>query len=431
MIPQAEFAARRQQLAERFNADAVIVIPAAREQVRSRDTDYPFRQDSDFFYLTGFNEPDAALVLCEGQSILFCREKDPQAEIWHGRRLGPDAAISALGMDEAYCISELDDALVELLNGKAALVYAMAHQAWADKPVLAALQTLRDAPKQTKRAPNMLLDPRSELHEMRLFKSDAELMVMRKAAQISAQAHARAMQACGRLDYEYQLEAEILHEFAMQGARHPAYSTIVGSGDNACILHYTENNSTLKAGDLVLIDAGCELFGYAADITRTFPVSGQFSPKQRALYQLVLDAQHAALEVIKPGSNLVSATNRCIQVLVEGLVNLGLLQGEPAKLIEAKAYRQFFMHGLGHWLGLDVHDVGDYKVCDQDRPFAPGMVLTVEPGLYIATDADVDPKWRGIGIRIEDNVLITADGHENLTFGVPKRIDAIEALMAG
>ncbi|MDF2179455.1 Xaa-Pro aminopeptidase [Aliiglaciecola sp. CAU 1673] len=434
MISQSEYAQRRQRLAESMADNSLCVVQAAAETTRSRDTEYPFRQDSDFLYLTGFNEPDALLLLekLNGQlrCVLFCRPKDKLAEIWQGRRLGPDMAKTQLSMDEAYAIEDAADKLLDYLNGKSHLYFAQGSYPSADQLVFNTLAALRAAPKKGYKAPNTLVDVRHLIHEMRLFKSDAELSLMRRSAQISVDAHKRAMAFCGPGRYEYQLEAELHHEFAMQGARHPAYGTIVGSGENACILHYTQNSDELKAGDLVLIDAGAELDGYAADITRTFPVTGKFTEAQSELYNLVLKAQLAAFEQIKPGSTLVQATEVASRVITEGLLELGLLSGHLQQNLEEKTYRQFFMHGLGHWLGLDVHDVGDYKQEGEDRPFAPGMVLTVEPGIYVACDAEVDDKYKGIGIRIEDNLLITPNGFENLTVGAPKTIEEIETWMA-
>lgn len=437
MVPGTEYIERRSRLLNAMDADSVCVIPAARLVTRSRDTEFAFRQDSDFHYLTGFPEPDAYLVLTNRQSeqhgntMLFCLPKDKDAEIWHGRRIGPEDAEARFDMDHAFPIAELEDALVALLDGHQTLYYAQGHDSDTDDLLASVLQQMRNAPKQSRLAPSTTKDIRPVLHEMRLIKSDAELAVMQKAADISAQAHKRAMAFAQAGKTEYQLEAELHHEFAMQGARQPAYGTIVGSGDNACILHYTENASTLTDGDLVLIDAGGELEGYAADITRTFPVSGRFSEPQRQLYEVVLEAQLAAFEHIRPGSTFKIATDKAIEVLTQGLISLGILKGDLTENIESKAYRDYFMHGLGHWLGLDVHDVGRYMTDGSERPFEPGMVLTVEPGLYIAPDAEVDARWQGIGIRIEDNLVITETGYHNLTSAVPKQIDEIERLMAG
>ncbi len=432
MIPIEEFQQRRQRLLAQMADNSVAVFPAAAEQTRSRDTEFPFRQDSDFFYLTGFCEPDAVLLLSkaeQNQVLLLCRPKDTTAEIWQGRRLGPELAQQQLALDAAQSNETLEEALRESLNGKSTLYYAEGVYAEFDRKIADTLGALRSGPKKGWKAPSIQIDSRTLLHEMRLFKSDAEQAQMRKAAQISIDAHIRAMRFSAAGRYEYQLQAEIEHEFAIQGARHPAYGTIVGSGDNACILHYTENSDPLADGDLVLIDAGGEYQGYAADITRTFPANGRFSEPQKQLYQLVLDTQLAVCAAVKPGATFDELNALAIRQLTAGLLQLGLLQGELESLIEAQAVKAFYMHGIGHWLGLDVHDVGEYKLEGQARPLQPGMVLTIEPGLYIATDAEVAPQWRGMGIRIEDNLLVTADGHENLTDAAPKTIAAIEALM--
>ncbi|WP_462170024.1 Xaa-Pro aminopeptidase [Pseudoalteromonas xiamenensis] len=434
MIEIAEFVQRRARLLAQMKPNSIAVVPAAREVTRSRDTEFPFRQDSDFFYLTGFKEPDALLVLTksregETQSILFCRNKDKVAEIWHGRRLGYEAAKTTLRFDETYPLSLLDDKLLELLNLKRVLYFAQGTYADFDEQVWGLISTLRGAPKKGYRAPEIIRDIRTLVHEMRLFKSPAELDVMRKAAQISAAAHIRAMQFSKPNATEFQLEAEIHHHYAMNGARHPAYGTIVGSGNNANILHYTENSDVLKSGDLVLIDSGCELEGYAADITRTFPVNGTFSDAQKAIYNLVLAAQLAAFEHVKPGGTLVTANQSAMQVMTKGLISLGILKGTVDELMESQACKAFYMHGLGHWLGLDVHDVGEYKQDEKDRPFEQGMVLTIEPGLYFDEDAEVPNEFKGIGVRIEDDLLVTATGYDVLTKDVPKTVADIEAIM--
>lgn len=434
-IDNTEFLTRQQHLLQAMQPNSICLVPAANLVTRSRDTEYPFRQDSYFQYLCGFPEPEAWLVLSnhqeysDGMCILFCLDKDPTMEIWHGRRFGPKQAKQQYAVNMAFSVDELDERLFDLIDGHQHLYFAQGHDPAADELVFSVLQALRDAPKQSKNAPASLIDIRVILDEMRLIKSSAEINMMRQAAAIATQAHIRAMQFVGSRKNEYHLEAEIHHEFAMQGAKYPAYGTIVGGGDNACILHYTENNQELKDGDLVLIDAGCEWQGYASDITRTFPVSGHFSAQQKQLYQLVLDAQLAAFEVIKPNNTIKQASDVAIAVITQGLIDLHILKGELAENIEQQTYREFYMHGLSHWLGLDVHDVGNYKIDDQDRPLIPGMVLTVEPGIYIAPDADVENKWRGIGIRIEDNLLITQSGYENLTLAAPKTISDIEALM--
>ena len=430
-----EFSTRQQSLLREMQPNSICLLPASTLVTRSRDTEYPFRQDSYFQYLCGFPEPEAWLVLSnhqeysQGMCVLFCLDKNPTMEIWHGRRFGPQQAKQEYAVNTAFALEELDEGLLDLINGHQHLYFAQGHDPAADDVVFSLLQALRDAPKQSKQPPSSVIDVRIILDEMRLIKSSAEIDVMRKAAAIATQAHIRAMQFVEADKNEYHLEAEIHHEFAMQGAKYPAYGTIVGAGDNACILHYTENNQGLKAGDLVLIDAGCEWQGYASDITRTFPVSGCFSTEQKQLYQLVLDAQLAAFEQIKPNNTIKQASDVAIAVITQGLIDLDILKGELAENIEKQTYRDFYMHGLSHWLGLDVHDVGHYKIEGQDRPLKPGMVLTVEPGIYIAPDANVDSKWRGIGIRIEDNLLITQSGHENLTLAAPKTISDIEALI--
>ncbi|GAC03493.1 Xaa-Pro aminopeptidase [Paraglaciecola chathamensis] len=431
-----EFAQRRQRLLAQMQPNSICVVPSSALVTRSRDTEFPFRQGSYFEYLSGFPEPDACLVLTNspeypnGLSVLFCLDKDPNIEMWQGKRIGPREAKRTFGFDIVFDNEELDERLVELMNGHEQLYFALGHNQDCEERVLDCIEQLRSAPKQSQSAPSSIVDSRLLLDEMRLVKSPYEQNIMRQAGHISANAHMRAMAFAQAGRFEYQLEAELHHEFAMHGAKHPAYSTIVGSGENACILHYTENNAELKDGQLVLIDAGCELHGYAADITRTFPVSGQFSPQQRQLYQLVLDAQKAALACIKPGKTIGEATQAAIECITTGLLELGLLTGTLEENIAGQHYRTFFMHGLSHWLGLDVHDVGHYKAAGGDRPLMPGMVLTVEPGIYVAGDAPVAPCWRGIGIRIEDNVLITDSGHEILTGDVPKEISQIEALMA-
>lgn len=434
-MTQQEFHNRRQALLAKMAPASAAVIFAAPEATRNADSEYPYRQSSDFWYLTGFNEPEAVLILVKSDethnhSVLFNRVRDLTAEIWFGRRLGQEAAPVRLGVDRALPFDEINDHLYLLLNGLNVVYHAQGEYAYADAILYGALEKLRKGFRQNLQAPATVTDWRPWLHDMRLFKSPEEIGVMRRAGEITALAHTRAMETCRPGMFEYQLEAEIHHEFTRHGARYPSYNTIVGSGENGCILHYTENASQMRDGDLVLIDAGCEYQGYAGDITRTFPVNGTFSAAQRAVYDIVLASLYKALALFRPGTSIREVTEDVVRVMVSGLVKLGVMHGEVEQLIAEQAHRQFFMHGLSHWLGLDVHDVGHYGTPSRERLLEPGMVLTVEPGLYIAPNADVPPEYRGIGIRIEDDILITADGNENLTAGVVKDADDIEALMA-
>ncbi|EKM0375422.1 Xaa-Pro aminopeptidase [Cronobacter turicensis] len=433
-MTQQEFLRRRQALLAKMAPASAALIFAAPEATRSADSEYPYRQNSDFWYFTGFNEPEAVLVLIKSDethshSVIFNRLRDKTAEIWFGRRLGQEAAPAKLGVDRALAFNEIDEQLYQLLNGLDVVYHAQGEYPYADAIVFTALDKLRRGARQNLSAPATLTDWRPWVHEMRLFKSPEELAVMRRAGEISALAHIRAMQTCRPGMYEYQLEGEILHEFTRHGARFPSYNTIVGGGENGCILHYTENESQLRDGDLVLIDAGCEYKGYAGDITRTFPVNGKFTPAQRAVYDIVLESLETALRLFRPGTSIQDVTGDVVRVMVKGLVGLGILKGDVEQLVAENAHRPYFMHGLSHWLGLDVHDVGFYGP-DRSRILAPGMVITVEPGLYIAPDADVPEEYRGIGIRIEDDIVITETGNENLTASVVKSADDIEALMA-
>ncbi|EPX7408676.1 Xaa-Pro aminopeptidase [Cronobacter dublinensis] len=433
-MTQQEFLRRRQALLAKMAPASAALIFAAPQATRSADSEYPYRQSSDFWYFTGFNEPEAVLVLIKSDethshSVIFNRLRDKTAEIWSGRRLGQDAAPAKLGVDRALAYNEIDEQLYQLLNGLDVVYHAQGEYAYADTIVFAALDKLRRGSRQNLSAPATLTDWRPWVHELRLFKSPEELAVMRRAGEISALAHTRAMQKCRPSMYEYELEGEILHEFTRHGARFPSYNTIVGGGENGCILHYTENESQLRDGDLVLIDAGCEYRGYAGDITRTFPVNGKFTPAQRAVYDIVLESLETALRLFRPGTSIQDVTGDVVRVMVKGLIGLGILQGDVEQLVADNAHRPYFMHGLSHWLGLDVHDVGFYGP-DRSRILAPGMVITVEPGLYIAPDADVPEAYRGIGIRIEDDIVITETGNENLTASVVKSADDIEALMA-
>lgn len=432
---QSEFKKRRKQLMQRIGKGNIALISSAGVRVRNRDVDYPFRQDSDFYYLTGFNEPDALAVFipgrAQGEYILFCREFDEKKALWEGAHAGLEGAITHFGADDSFPIDDIDDIVSGMLENKTKVFYPMGRDTDLDHSLQEWIRHIRSQSRSGVVAPAELASIEPILHEMRLFKSPAELKLMRYAAQVSAKAHVKAMQLCAAGRYEYQVEADIVHHFMQSGLRHVAYPSIVASGKNACTLHYTENNEKLKNGDLLLIDAGAECDHYAADITRTFPVSGKFSEPQALLYQLVLDAQLAAIEQIKPNVPWNAAHDASVEVLTKGLVKLGLLKGNVSKLIKNEKYKPFYMHRIGHWLGMDVHDVGDYKVNQEWRLLQAGMVLTVEPGLYIPKNCKaVDKKWRGIGIRIEDDVLVTKEGHEILTHEVPKTIIEIEALMA-
>ncbi|EMI5491335.1 Xaa-Pro aminopeptidase [Providencia stuartii] len=429
-----EFISRRNALLAQMEPASAAIIFSAPSAQRNADSEYPYRQHSDFLYLTGFSEPEAVLLLIKSDekhshTVLFNRIRDLTAEIWFGRRLGQEAAPEKLGISKALPFDEIEEQLYQLLNGLDVIYHAQGEFEYADKLVFDALETLRKGSRRNLRAPSTMIDWRPLVHEMRLFKSEAEIATLRKAGEISALAHIRAMKTCKPNMFEYQLCGEVEYEFTRHGARFPSYNTIVGSGENACILHYTENECEMKDGEVVLIDAGAEFDGYAGDITRTFPVNGKFTKPQRELYEIVLKALNTALELYRPGTSIHEVTQKIVRIKVEGLVELGILHGDVDQLIENKALFPFFMHGLSHWLGLDVHDVGFYGA-DRDRILEPGMVLTVEPGLYIAPDADVPPEYRGIGIRIEDDIVITENGNENLTDLVVKDPDEIEALMA-
>lgn len=434
MLTPAEFKRRRRQLMKRMKRRSVALIASAPAALRNRDVEFPYRQDSDFAYLTGFNEPESLAVFIpgreEGEFVLFCREFDAQQAVWVGRNAGLEGAREVFGADQAFPITELDKVLPGLLENRDPVYYPIGRQSEFDQQVMRAINHIRARVRSGVGVPEQFIALDRILHEMRLFKSPAERELMRRAAAVSAEAHVRAMRACRPGRYEYEIEAEILHEFTRHGMRFPAYPCIVAGGANACILHYTANDAVLRDGDLLLIDAGAEYQQYAADITRTFPVNGRFSEAQRALYDLVLEAQLAAIEAVRPGARWNEPHDVAVRVLTHGLVKLGLLRGRPSRLIRDEAYKKFFMHRTGHWLGMDVHDVGDYKVDGEWRELEPGMVVTVEPGLYVTSDcADVDPAFRGIGIRIEDDVLVTRHGHEILTSSVPKTPDEIEALM--
>lgn len=435
MISKKEYAARRKDLMSMMTDNSIAVIAAAPEKVRSKDTLYPYKQSTNFSYLSGFSEPCAVMLLIpkrvQGECVLFCRDKDPLRETWDGLRLGSVEAKQVLGVDDAFPIDDIDDILPGLLEGKSHIYYSAGKDKAFDKQLMQWVDEVTIDKESDGQPCCEQVDLDHLLAELRLIKSGAEIKLMRKAAEISAKAHCRAMRFCQPGHYEYQLQAEIEHQFMMSGATCPAYTSIVGGGKNACILHYIENQSALKSGDLVLIDAGCEYQNYTADITRTFPVNGKFSHAQAAIYDIVLAAQEAAINTIAPGVTFDQANKAAITVITQGLVKLGLLNGDVDQLIKEGAYRDFYMHSVSHWLGMDVHDVGDYKINNQWRVYEPGMLLTIEPGIYIAADNEnVDKKWRGIGVRIEDDILVTKKGFEVLTDAVPKQRDQIESLMA-
>ncbi len=434
-MKQTEFKKRRKQLMQRVGKGNIALIGSANVHTRNRDVDYPFRQDSDFYYLTGFNEPDGLAVFIpgreQGEYILFCREFDEKKALWEGAHAGLEGATKHYAADDSFPIDDVDDILSGMLENKTKVFYPMGRDSDLDHSLQEWIKHIRNQSRSGVVAPAELASLEPILHEMRLFKSATELKLMRRAAEVSAEAHVKAMQLCRAGRYEYQVEADVVHHFMQSGLRAVAYPSIVAAGKNACTLHYTDNKDKLKNGDLLLIDAGAECDHYAADITRTFPISGKFSIAQAQLYQLVLDVQLAAIEQIKPDIPWNAAHDASVEVMTKGLVKLGLLTGNVKKLIKAEKYKQFYMHRIGHWLGMDVHDVGDYKLNQEWRTLQPGMVLTVEPGLYIPENCKtVEAKWRGIGIRIEDDVLVTKTGHEILTNGVPKTIADIEALMA-
>ena len=434
-IPKAEYARRRKALMEQMEPNSIAILPAAAVAIRNRDVEHVYRQDSDFQYLSGFPEPEAVIVLIPGREygeyVLFCRERNPERELWDGLRAGQDGAMREYGADDAFPITDIDDILPGLIEGRDRVYSSMGSNPEFDRHVMEWINVIRSKAHLGAQPPKEFVALDHLLHDMRLYKSAAEVKVMREAAQISARAHVRAMQASRAGLYEFSLEAELDYEFRKGGAKMPAYGSIVASGRNACILHYQENDAPLKDGDLVLIDAGCEIDCYASDITRTFPVSGKFSAEQKAIYEVVLKSQEAAFAAIKPGNHWNQAHEATVRVITEGLVELGLLRGAVDELIAAEAYKVFYMHRAGHWLGMDVHDVGEYKVGGEWRVLEAGMALTVEPGIYVSPDNQtVAKKWRGIGVRIEDDVVVTKKGCEILTGDVPKTVADIEALMA-
>ena len=423
---------RRRALAQSMKS-GIAIVPTAPERMRNRDSDYPYRFDSYFYYLTGFCEPDSVLVLIAGtrpRAILFCREKNPERELWDGVRCGPVAARKAYGFDEAWPIEALDEKLPQLLADKKAVYFATGMDAAWDARVIGWLNKVRSQTRTGIAAPGEIRDVRTIIDQLRLVKDVHEIGVMRRAAAISAGAHRRAMQATRPGRMEFEIEAELLHEFRRNGSQFPAYTSIVAGGANACILHYRENDARLNKGDLLLIDAGCELDGYASDITRTFPVNGRFSQAQREIYELVLAAQAAAIRAVRPGKSWQAPHDAAGRVLVRGFIKFGLCKGSVNDVIASGDYRRFYMHRTGHWLGLDVHDAGEYKDGGAWKKLRPGMVLTVEPGCYIRPARNVPKKYWNIGVRIEDDVLVTRTGCDIITAGAPKTVAQIEALMA-
>jgi len=431
-ISRQEYIDRRQKLMDAVGNDSIIIIPSGNLKVRNRDAEFAFRQDSDFLYLTGFNEPEAVAVLVpnreDGEYILFCREKDPKKEQWTGRIAGLEDAVENFDADEAICIKEIDEKLPVLMENRDKVYYSVGNNPDFDTQVISWVASLRSKIRKGIQAPHQFIVLDKLLHEQRLIKSPAEIQLMQDAADVSIIAHERAMKICKAGMMEYEIDAEYLHTFRKNGME-PAYTSIVGGGENACILHYIDNNAELHDGDLLLIDAGAENQGYASDITRTFPVSGTFSEAQRQLYQIVLDAQYAAIIEAQPGNDWNAPHKAAVQVIASGLIELGLLQGDLEEVIKEEKYKPFYMHKTGHWLGLDVHDVGDYKIDGEWRTLKPGMVLTVEPGIYVTPSDEIDKKWWNIGIRIEDDVLITENGNKVFTESLVKEIDEIEALM--
>ena len=433
MITRKEFSRRRKQLMRMMGKNSIAIIPTATEQLRNRDVEYPFRADSDFYYLTGFHEPDAVAVLIpgrpHGEYLLFCRERDPEMETWNGLRAGTRGAVDTFDADDAFPVGDIDEILPGLMESCDRVYYTMGSRPQFDQRVMEWINRLREGARTGMRTPDKFVSLEHLLHDMRLYKSRSEIRVMRTAAKVACRAHKRAMQHCRPGQYEYEIDAELSHEFRTAGMV-PAYSSIVGGGANGCILHYTENNAQLNDGDLLLIDAGAEYDCYASDVTRTFPVNGCFSAPQKALYEVVLASQAAAIKKVRAGNHWNAPHAAAVRVLTRGLIKLGILKGKPADLIRKEAYRRFYMHRTGHWLGMDVHDVGDYKVGGAWRELEPGMVLTVEPGLYIpAGTRGVARKWWNIGIRIEDDVLVTRDEPDVLSAAAPRTVAEIEAVM--
>jgi Xaa-Pro aminopeptidase len=428
-----EFLRRRRQLMRMMGKGAVAVLPAALPRTRSRDVLFPYRQDSDFYYLTGFAEPEAVAVLVpgrpEGEFLLFCRERDSEKESWDGARAGQADAVRLYGADQAFPIGQADEIIPRIVGRCERVYYTVGAQPEFDQRLIGWVSALRRKGGGGSHAPDEFIAIDHFLHDLRLYKSREEVAAMRRSAKIAVQAHRRAMRTCRPGLFEYQVEAEFLHEFRSQGAR-PSYLPIVGSGPNSCILHYNSNDRQLEDGDLLLADVGCEFDYYASDVTRTYPVNGRFTPEQRAVYEVVLEAHEAAMAAVRPGSDWNEPHDAAVKAVAKGLRRIGLVEGSLAAVLRSQTYRQYFMHRTGHWLGMDVHDVGDYKIADQWRVLEPGMVLTVEPGIYIPPGTRSVPKrWWGIGIRIEDDVLVTREGHDVLTDDLPRAPEIVEALV--
>ena len=429
-----EFSRRRRQLMRMMGKGSIAILPAAQPRMRNRDVQYPYRQDSDFYYLTAFSEPEAVAVLAPGRAggeyLLFCRDRDPQRETWDGTRAGPANAVSQFGADEALSIGKVDDILPKIIGDSERVYYTMGAHPEFDQRLTGWLSALSShGSAAATHTPDQFIAVDHFLHDLRLYKSREELLAMRRAGRIAVQAHRRAMSICRPGLYEYQVEAEYMHEFHSQGGR-PSYLPIVGSGPNSCILHYHANNRKLEDGDLLLVDAGCEYDYYASDVTRTWPVNGRFTAEQRAVYQVVLDAHEAAIAEVRPGNPWNQPHEAAVRVVTQGLKDLGLLEGSLANLLRTRACQRFFMHRTGHWLGMDVHDVGDYRIAEEWRVLEPGMTLTVEPGIYIpAGSRGIGKQWWNIGVRIEDDVLVTRDGCEVMTRDLPVDPDAIEAMI--
>jgi Xaa-Pro aminopeptidase len=437
IIPASEYQQRRQQLVNQLQPNSITIIPGATEIMRNGiDNHFQFRQNSDFYYVTGFDEPDAIAVLLKDASstsyLLFNRPRDPVMEIWNGRRAGQEGAVKHFGADQAFDIHEFEQKLPELLQGREVLYFAFGRQMHWDRIINKYINRLREKLRSGVSVPHTIINPETYLHEMRLHKSATEIATMRKANDISIEAHIKAIQHCKPGKYEYELQAVMTETFLRHGSHSYAYYPIVGTGENSCILHYQENKHQINDGDIVLIDAGCEYENYSSDITRSFPANGKFTAEQRAIYDIVLNAQVETLKIVKPGTVYPLMQETVAKIITEGLISLGLLKGNLSDLIAKQAYTTFYMHRSGHWLGLDTHDVGNYKPNNDWRKLASGMVLTVEPGIYISPNTpNVDKKWWGIGIRIEDDVLVTEKGCESFTQALPKTINDIEALMRG